>query len=177
MISQTVDVNLLTSTHPDIAKRISLVGLMYSIVMLLAGIFFFVLDFELITKSTSVSMLLMLFGTVLVLYGVYRIFWRSRELVYLPTGSIVREYNLFFDLQYLNTITDMLNNGQLSNVALKNQSSGNIRLDIMLARDHKFAAVQLFQFVPYCYTPVTQVYYFRGTEASAVATFLLKSRN
>ncbi len=36
--------------------------------------------------------------------------------------------------------------------------------------------LQLFQFVPYTYTPVTSVRYFTGSEAAAVSAFLSKCK-
>ena len=47
-------------------------------------------------------------------------------------------------------------------------------MDVILSADNKFAAVQLFQFVPYTYQPVTAVHYFTNDAAAAVATFLTK---
>jgi len=49
-------------------------------------------------------------------------------------------------------------------------------MDVMLSADKKFAAVQLFQFVPYTYQPITPVQYFTNEEASAVVVFLSKSK-
>ena len=49
-------------------------------------------------------------------------------------------------------------------------------MDYMYSKDRKFAAVQLFQFVPYTYQPVTAVHYFTNDAAAAVAAFLTKSQ-
>lgn len=46
----------------------------------------------------------------------------------------------------------------------------------MLSEDRKFAAVQLFQFVPYTYNPVTSVRYFTNGEAASIAAFLTKTK-
>ena len=54
--------------------------------------------------------------------------------------------------------------------------SGNVRLDYILSKDHKFAAVQLFQFVPYVYEPVTQIYYYTNEVAADFARHLIKSK-
>ena len=49
-------------------------------------------------------------------------------------------------------------------------------MDVILSADKKFAAVQLFQFVPYTYQPITSVQYFTNEQASAVIAFLSKSK-
>lgn len=177
MATQTMDATLFASTHPDIAKRTSVSGLIFSVVMLLVGILVFASLFEMNDKSSTVSMALMVLGTAFVLLGVFRLFWKSKEIVYLPTGSVAKERSLFFDLKYLNKLTDMIERGQLGNEAeVKSDASGNVRMDVMISQDNKFAAVQIFQFVPYTYTPVTSVRYFTGSEAAAISAFLSKCR-
>lgn len=46
-------------------------------------------------KSSTLSMGLMVLGTALILLGVFRLFWKSKEIVYLPTGSVAKERSLF----------------------------------------------------------------------------------
>lgn len=174
--TQTIDATVFASSNPDIAKRTSLSGVIFSSVMLLVGILAFGSTFELEDKSSAISMALMVFGTGLFLLGVFRLFWRSKEIVYLPTGSITKERSAFFDLKHMDTLKNMVNSGSFStDVNLKSESSGNIRMDVILSEDKKFAAVQLFQFVPYTYQPITSVQYFTNESASSVAAFLAKT--
>ena len=49
--TQTIDATIFSSTHPDIAKRISVSGVLISSVMLLIGILAFASTFELDDKS------------------------------------------------------------------------------------------------------------------------------
>lgn len=175
--TQTIDTTLFTSSHPDIAKRTSLSGVLISSVMLLVGILAFGSTFELEEKSSTISMALMVFGTVLFLLGIFRLFWKSKEVVYLPTKSVTKEHSIFFDLKYVDSLMKIVNSGSFSaDSAIKSDSSGNIRMDVILSEDKKFAAVQLFQFVPYNYQPVTSVQYFTNDEASAVVAFLAQSK-
>lgn len=177
MATQTIDATIFASSHPDIVKRTSASGLILSAVMLIAGVVAFVSTFEIEDRSSTVSMALMVLGTGLFLLGVFRLFWKSKKVVYLPTRSLAKEQTIFFDLKHLDKLTNMVKSGEFStNVELKSDISGNIRMDVILSEDNKFAAVQLFQFVPYTYNPVTSVRYFTNDEASAVATFLTKSR-
>lgn len=176
MSTQTIDATVFASSHPDIAKRTSISGLLFSCTLLLVGVLAFVSTFELEDKSSTVSMALMVLGTGLFLVGIFRMFWKSKEVVYLPTGSKAKERSMFFDLKYLDKLTDQVNSGAFSSKEIKSETSGNIRMDVILSDDNKFAAVQLFQFIPYTYQPVTSVRYFTNDGASAVANFLLKSK-
>lgn len=88
MATQTIDATLFASSHPDIVKRTSVSGLIFSVAMLLVGVFIFASIFEMSDKSSTLSMALMVLGTAFVLLGVFRLFWKSKEVVYLPTGSV-----------------------------------------------------------------------------------------
>ena len=158
MTTQAIDATIFASSHPDIAKRTSVSGLIFSCIMLLAGVIAFVSTFEMEDRSSTISMGLMVLGTALFLIGVFRLFWKSKEIVYLPTGSVAKEQSIFFDLKHLDELTDMVKSG------------------VMLSEDRKFAAVQLFQFVPYTYNPVTSVRYFTNGEAASIAAFLTKTK-
>jgi len=177
MVTQTIDATLFASSHPDIAKRTNVSGLIFSVAMLLAGVFIFASIFEMSDKSSTLSMALMVLGTAFILLGVFRLFWKSKEMVYLPTGSVTKERSVFFDLKYLGELTDRIETGRLNGEAeVISCGSGNVRMDAMISQDNKFAAVQLYQFVPYAYTPVTSVRYFTGSDAVAVSTFLEKCK-
>lgn len=177
MATQAIDATIFASSHPDIAKRTSVPGLIFSVVMVLLGILVFASTFEMHERSSTLSMLLMVLGTAFFLLGVFRLFWKSKEVVYLPTGSVTKERSLFFDLKHLGKLKDMIENGHLSaEEGVKSEGSGNVRMDVMISQDNKFAAIQLFQFVPYTYTPITSVHYFTGNAAADISAFLSKCK-
>ncbi len=177
MSTQTIDAMTLASVHPDIVKRTSVSGLILSCIMVILGVFAFVSIFQLEDRSSSLSMALMVFGAALLIAGVVRLFWKSKHVVYLPTGSIAKEESLFFDLKDLNKLLEIVKSGSFTtDTVVKGDTSGNIRMDVILTEDTKFAAVQLFQFVPYTYNPVTSVCYYTDNEASELAAFLKKCK-
>lgn len=119
----------------------------------------------------------MVLGTAFFLLGIFRLFWKSKEVVYIPTGSVTKERSVFFDLKHMGKLKEMIEKGQLSTEdGVKSEGSGNVRLDVILSQDNKFAAVQLFQFVPYTYTPVTSVHYYTGNDAATISAFLAKCK-
>ena len=75
--TQVIDATIFASSHPDIAKRTSISGILTSSVMLLVGILAFGSTFELEDKSSTISMALMVLGTGLFLIGIFRLFWKS----------------------------------------------------------------------------------------------------
>ena len=107
MATQAIDATIFASTHPDIAKRTSVSGLIFSVAMLLLGILIFASTFEVTDRSSTLSMLLMVLGTAFFLLGIFRLFWKSKEVVYIPTGSITKERSMFFDLKHMGKLKEM----------------------------------------------------------------------
>lgn len=177
MSTQTIQSSIFASLHADVAKRINLSSVILSVLFCLAGVTLFVLTLSLEDRSSATGLGLMVLGTGLILLAVFRFSWLSTKKVYLPTGSLVKEQVLFFDLKYLDDLKQLIDSGNFTlDLHFKSEVSGNIRLDVMLSEDHEFAAVQLFQFVPYHYQSVTPVRYYVGAEASQLASFLAASR-
>ena len=84
---------------------------------------------------------------------------------------------VFFDPKYMDKLISLLEEGTFPlESCIKTVGNGNLRLDILRSQDSKFAAVQLFQFVPYTYNPVTKVFYFTGDKALALNTYLQQSK-
>lgn len=174
MTTQPSNNTVFTSVHPDIVKRTSVSSLLLSGLMLIVGILLFIAVFVMADHTSTIGMLLMVCGTVLILGSVFRLFWKSKHLIYLPTGSVANERILYFDLKYLNSLSALLDNLSAEVTGVKSGSSGNVRMDVLMTKDSKFVAVQLFQFVPYTYTPVTDVKYYTGAEAVKLSTCLAK---
>lgn len=83
--TQTIDATIFASSHPDIAKRTSISGVLFSSFMLLVGILAFASTFELEDRSSTVSMALMVFGTGLFLVGISVFSGSQRKLfIYRP---------------------------------------------------------------------------------------------
>ena len=144
MTTPAIDATIFASSHPDIAKRTSVSGLIFSGFMLLIGVLAFISTFEMEDRSSTLSMGLMVLGSGLFLIGIFRLFWKSKEVVYLPTGSIAKEQSIFFDLKYMDQLKEIVKSGTFSaDTNLKGGTSGNLRMDIILSEDKKFAAVSV----------------------------------
>ena len=81
-------------------------------------------------------------GTILFLWAVFRFFWRGKEWVYAPTGSVAKEGTCFFDVCDLQALTDALEKkGFETRNDVKVKTNGNVRMDYMISQDKKFVAV------------------------------------
>ena len=144
MATQAIDATIFASTHPDIAKRTSVSGLIFSVAMLLLGVLVFASTFEITDRSSTLSMLLMVLGTAFFLLGIFRLFWKSKEVVYIPTGSVTKERSVFFDLKHMGKLKEMIEKGQLSTEdGVKSEGSGNVRLDVKIINLQPFSCSSL----------------------------------
>lgn len=172
-----VEATLLTATHPHISKHTNLSSILISCVLIVCGIASVWVSLDMEEVSSTYSMLLLTLGAFCLLYAMFRLFWRSKEKVYTLTGSSIVEGSCYWDSSELQPIMKMLDHSEFktnNNAAAK--AGGNVRLDYLLSKDYKFAAVQLFQFVPYVYEPVTKVYYYTDETAANFAKYLIRNK-
>lgn len=175
--NNTVGAMLLSSAHPYIAKHTNLFSILISLVIMLLGIVSIGFALCLDNISSTVSMLLLTLGSICLLISLYRLFWRSQKHVYTLTGSAVVEGSCYWDSCDLQNLQNMLEQSNFKmNKGMSSKLGGNVRLDYVLSKDYKFAAVQLFQFVPYVYEPVTRIYYYTEEIATDFARHLIKNK-
>lgn len=94
---------------------------------------------------------------------------------YTETGSLIDSFENFYakiegeELRgFLSLSDDQIQNRKCWNRIAYNKEYGNYRLDLCLSRDHKFVAMQLYQFIAFMYRPVTDVRCFEGETAEHV---------
>ena len=96
---------------------------------------------------------------------------------YLLTKSVVKEKNYSFNLKSLEPLKEMIESGNFSNnINIEKGTGGNLRLDVLMSADKKFAAVRLLQFIPYSYIPVMDMQYLRNDKIAALENFLEHSK-
>lgn len=175
MNTHETDATLFASSYPNIESRISVPGILLSVVILLAGIALFLLVCLSDLHTSTLSMALMVAGTALALWAVFRLFWKVNKRIYTPTGSVVEERTLYFGQDDLNRLVDCFENRCWERAQEARATvHGCVRMDILASKDGQFAAVQLFQYVPHTYTPVTSICTYEGSDAGKVADFLAR---
>lgn len=166
---------LFSMAHPDIVKRTNVFSIIIAVICCVLGAAAFTASLKMDDTSSNLTMFCLLIGTVLVLHAVFRLFWKSKEWVYMPTGSTIKAGCCYFDVCDLQVLNDILKNKNFEmNHGISIKTNGNIRLDYMLSKDGKFVAVQLCRFVPYTYEPVYPVSYYVKEEAAAFVRCLDK---
>lgn len=173
----SADEIMFSTVHPDIEKRTSVSSVLISAIFCVIGAGAFIASLRIGDSSSTMSMALMTGGTILFLLAVFRLFWKSKEWVYVPTSSIAKEHSCFFDECDLQALTAALESKNFAGQKdVKAKACGNVRMDYMLSQDKRFVAVQLFRFVPYTYEPASSVFYYTDAEANAFARCLEESK-
>lgn len=176
--SNPVEATSLSTLHPQLSKHTSVLSILVSCLIGLSGIVSVTVSVVQDDSDTTLSMVLLALGTILILLALYRLFWKSTEMVYMPTGSVVSEGSCYMDSGDLPEMTHLMENKDFKlSSRMSFKQSGNGRLDYLISKDRQFAAVQLFRFVPYMYEPATQVYYYTGDDAAAFARYLCAKNN
>lgn len=83
----------------------------------------------------------------------------KEDLIYVKTGSDIKKFSLYFkpdELPNLMYAIETVNVSIFKRLFADNNSG--IRLDVVLSKDDKFAACQIFKFIPYTYEPASVVY-------------------
>ena len=165
-----VEETLFSSSHVQLDKHICVKQLLVSSLIAVSGIVAIVCMMTMDESDTTLSMALLTIGIILLLFALYRFFTKSHEIVYKPTGSVVRSGSLYMDTVELQNLQQMIKKNDFpasSRISFK--EGGNGRLDYMASKDGRFVAVQLLQFVPYTYESVSDKLYYTDDEAAAVA--------
>ena len=171
--SINVETNLFSTEHPHISKYTSVSSILLSLGIALIGILCVVLSLYIDQSSSTLCMTLLTLGTILILVAFYRAFWRSTELVYLPTKSPIVEGSIFVDSADLEVLNKILKNRNFEDTKITFKQNGNGRVDYVVSKDCQFMGVQLFHFVPYAYEPFSEIYYYTDADALAFKNYLI----
>ena len=157
---------LFSTAHPDIKKTTAISSVLISVSLCVAGIVILLYSLNAYDTSSVSGPLSLVCGFLLVIVGLIRLLKGSGHLVYAPTCSVVRKGSRYLSadrLSYLREVLETKDFASSKGIALK--KDGNARLDYMASRDRRFAAVQLFRYVPYTYETASPIFYYTGNDA------------
>jgi hypothetical protein len=100
-----------------------------------------------------------LLGFVFVIVALIK-FIGCREYIYNPTHSRLSKETIFFDISNSTQIRNILESGEYKKLVDHKtdlKTGGGARLDAIITEDGKYAAYQLYVYVPYSYEPVTEL--------------------
>lgn len=160
----------------DVKLKLNMMSIIKAIVMIVAGIALFAMTISLKIDSREISMGLIVLGGAIILIGLFILLSRPKKLVYLPTNSRLVEHFLFFERGDLKQLKAIVEDESIigKDETLKSKDDGNVRLDILISKDNKFASMQICEYEGFNYEPTSRAAYFCDEGAQAVADFVRK---
>lgn len=173
MEKKLIEKHLFESSHQDVEQRTNISSAFLAVLLILLSAVSLIVYSQLDRVAAAITLTLLFLAGCFLLIGIYILFWKSKILVYGPTGSKVMKESLFFEIGELNKLEKMIKSGVFTRTVQSNEK-GSVRLDILKSEDGKFVALQLFQFSLYKFTVNTPITYFHGEQAEEVSAFLRK---
>lgn len=152
-------------------KGISISG----IILLIIGIVTVYSETFFTESQSSIRMALMFFGAIIFMAGLVKVLMGKKYIVHKESGSRVTNYNLFFDSNVINRLQNILDGKQFDSIPKLKPADGNkagVKLDLFISDDKKFAAAQVFQFIPFKYEPAGEQKTFYDNDAQLLANYI-----
>jgi hypothetical protein len=105
-------------------------------------------------------------------------FLKTTQIVVKATGSPVKKESVYFSKNSFINLVKYLSEKEFTQakpIEIMN-INGNCYMDVITSADGLFAAVQLFEYVPFTYQPVNNLYIFEGVVAEKFLSYLGKCK-
>ncbi|MDR0954784.1 MAG: hypothetical protein LBM20_05315 [Rikenellaceae bacterium] len=167
------DTNLTAASDGQVVRRKSPAALAFALVILLIGAALLLAASAMEQKTGIAYSSSLVFGIVGLCVGVSIALFGGKEWVYAPTKSKIRVRSKFIDPTQVDFVCRSIEKHELPPIEaeLRIMENSSARIDLYTSADGAFAAAQVFQYVPYTYSPVTPVCCAVGEEAKRLARF------
>lgn len=158
--------NIKFYSTPDIKRSANYTSITTAIITLIVGILLLLFPIFFEGTNQAIISVLMMIGIALIIFSGFRLIWRSKSVVYLPTKSTIKEEDFYFDSKCYQTLNSVVTTGNHDLVAqLRAQSGGACKLVVLYSKDKQFIALQILKYEPFSYVPQDEVYSFKDKVA------------
>lgn len=158
----------------SIIKRRSTGKTIFSVLVIILGIAFFVLsrsNGEWITKTIQIA--LFTCGIFALTTGIILIIWGAKEKIDATSGKTIRSCNYYYSSAELNRVMYFIESRNFKSLKEMNQNPhGGLQLEIYFSNDKQFVAFRIFEFKNYTYDSVSTVYRFEDEEAEKILSYM-----
>ena len=162
----------------DIQKRFNSRNAISSGILIVIGVFMVSLTLTMHTTDSNIlSLVLMVCGGSMAIYGMIRILSHASRTVYAPTGSTIKEYHLYYSPEHFDTLQHIIGaNGVPECIPVSQADNTTVRLDILMSEDKKFARLQLLKYENYIFHPATDMFFYSTPEAGRIHELITNHR-
>lgn len=161
MESQLQDGQTILSSHSEVIKKqINYKKATVSFLLCLMGVSIVFMASSMFKDSKgALYMSTVVLGGAMALFFVARMLFSSREFMYSPTQSEIKDFTVYFKSDELQNLMYAIETGSTSIFnRIADSNNTGVRLDVLLSEDHQFAACQIYKYVPYSYEAASVVY-------------------
>lgn len=165
------DIEAVTNREVVKQNKISLAAIGFIVIAL--G--FTVWGFTITDPNSSLATFLYTAAVSLGIIGVFKLCMGRNCYLFKPTGSRLKKLCIYFDDKESQTLQYCMESKRFDDILrMKRQDNTGVKVDIMLASDKKFMAVQLSEYIPYTYQAISPVMCYYGEEAKRLAQVMEK---
>lgn len=168
---KTITEDIETVTNKEVVKQNKVSLIAFGLVTI--AILFTVGGWSIDDPNSFLSTFLYTAAVFLFLGGIIKFFMGRESYLFRPTGSHLQKMTVYFDSKESQPLQYCIEEKRFEDLKqLKRQINTGVKLDVMIAGDKKFAAVQLSEYVPYAYEAISPVICYYGEEAKNFSRYL-----
>ena len=126
--------------------------------------------------SDTLTMTLLTLGAIAALTGMFMAIMAATngmKYIYVPTGSCLKHYRRYINADDRNMLREMITSGNLSKLSsVRKENSTGTLLQIYVSQDGAYALLQLEEYIPHDFVPITPATAFRNSDAAAILAFV-----
>lgn len=170
-IAITEDIENVTNREVIRQNRISVMALSW----LVLSVVLFWGAYAIADPNSSVATFLYTTSVFVFLGSVVKLCLGRKCYLFKPTGSRVKARTIYFDNKERSALENCMETADFTVLEkLKRQINTGVKMEIWVAQDGQFAALQLAEYVPYTYEPSTPVKCYYNENARQLTDFVKK---
>ena len=98
MEKKLIEKHLFESSHQDVERRTNITSTLLAVLLILLSAVFLIVYNQLDRVAAAITLTLLFLAGCFLLVGIYLLVWKSKAMVYGPTGSKVIKESLIFEI-------------------------------------------------------------------------------
>lgn len=158
-------------TNKDVVKQTRISGVATIILIVSVACAIGGMGFE--DPNSSMPTLLFSVSALLFLSGIVKLLLDRSCYIFKPTKSRLKTMTMYFDVHESDNLQDCMEMKRFEDLKkMKREKDTGVKMEMMVADDQKFAAVQISEYIPYTYEAVTPVMCYYGEEVRMLSSCL-----
>ena len=144
------------ATYPECIKESKSSNRIQALLWLVVTIVLFIFYRHQPDKDTALASIQATLSVLSAILAIYELFFSSSKLTYIPTGSVAKKEDYYFNVGKESYILRCLEEADTTRLkTLKSDSAGGLLVEFIESQDHLFSAARLSKYEPHGYTAIT----------------------